>query len=58
MWTNGRGTNSVIPPVRLCTSRSTSKWLAQAWGSSMWPNMIVAVDFMPREWAVNITSAH
>ena len=47
MWTKGSGTNSVNPPVRRWISRITSRWFAQAIGSSICPNMIVDVDLKP-----------
>ena len=58
MWTKGRGTNSVKPPVRRWIWRSTSRWLAQERGPSMWPIIIVVVARRPSSWAVIITSAH
>ena len=58
MWTKGSGTNSVKPPVRRWIWRSTSRWLAQERGPSMWPIIIVVVARRPSSWAVIITSAH
>ena len=44
---NDSGTNSVIPPVRSCSSRTTRMCSASSHGSSMWPNITVAVERSP-----------
>ena len=44
---NESGTNSVMPPVRSCSSRTTRMCSASSHGSSMWPNMTVAVERRP-----------
>ena len=44
---NESGTNSVIPPVRSCSSRTTRMCSASSHGSSMWPNITVAVERSP-----------
>src|SRR5579875_627968 len=44
---NESGTNSVKPPVRSCSSRTIRMCSASSWGSSMWPNMTVAVERIP-----------
>ena len=41
------GTNSVIPPVRSCSARTTRMWRASSRGSSMWPNITVEVERSP-----------
>ena len=41
------GTNSVIPPVRSCSARTTRMWRASSRGSSMWPNITVEVERRP-----------
>ena len=38
---NDSGTNSVMPPVRSCSSRTTRMCSASSHGSSMWPNITV-----------------
>ena len=40
---NDSGTNSVNPPVRSCSSRTTRMCSASSHGSSMWPNITVTV---------------
>ncbi len=50
------GTNSVIPPVRSCSSRTTRMCSASSQGSSMWPNMTVAVERSPARCEASITS--
>ena len=40
---NDSGTNSVKPPVRSCSSRTTRMCSASSHGSSMWPNITVTV---------------
>ena len=47
---NDSGTNSVIPPVRSCSSRTTRMCSASSHGSSMWPNITVAVERSPARW--------
>ena len=44
---NDSGTNSVMPPVRSCSSRTTRMCSASSHGSSMWPNMTVEVERSP-----------
>ena len=44
---NDSGTNSVKPPVRSCSSRITRMCSASSHGSSMWPNITVAVERRP-----------
>ena len=58
MWTNGSGTNSVKPPVSICSARMRSRCRAQCSYRSTWPYMIVAVVLKPTPWAVRITSSH
>src|ERR671935_260297 len=41
------GTNSVNPPVRSWSSRTTCMCSASSQGSSMWPNMTVTEDRRP-----------
>ena len=41
------GTNSVKPPVRACTARTTRMCSASSHGSSMWPNITVTVERRP-----------
>ena len=41
------GTNSVNPPVRSCSSRTTRMCSASSQGSSMWPNITVTVERRP-----------
>ena len=50
------GTNSVKPPVRSCSSRTTRMCSASSQGSSMWPNMTVAVERMPSAWEASMIS--
>src|SRR4029453_5117371 len=58
MWTNGRGTNSVKPPVSACRARVRSRCRAQCRGDSTWPNMMVMLERSPTEWATRWTSSH
>ena len=44
---NDSGTNSVKPPVRSCSSRTTRMCSASSHGSSMWPNITVTVERSP-----------
>ena len=44
---NDSGTNSVMPPVRSCSARTTRMCSASSHGSSMWPNITVAVERRP-----------
>ena len=44
---NESGTNSVKPPVRSCSSRTTRMCSASSHGSSMWPNITVTVERSP-----------
>ena len=44
---NDSGTNSVKPPVRSCSSRTTRMCSASSHGSSMWPNITVTVERRP-----------
>ena len=44
---NESGTNSVKPPVRSCSSRTTRMCSASSQGSSMWPNITVTVVRTP-----------
>ena len=44
---NESGTNSVNPPVRSWRERITRMCSASSHGSSMWPNMTVAVERRP-----------
>src|SRR6267378_1487288 len=53
---NESGTNSVIPPVRSCSSRTTRMCSASSQGSSMWPNMTVAVERRPAAWEASMIS--
>ncbi|HXV05811.1 MAG TPA: 7,8-didemethyl-8-hydroxy-5-deazariboflavin synthase subunit CofG, partial [Solirubrobacterales bacterium] len=41
------GTNSVMPPVRSWTERTTRMWRASSRGSSTWPNITVEVERRP-----------
>ena len=50
------GTNSVKPPVRSCSSRTTRMCSASSQGSSMWPNMTVAVERIPSAWDASMIS--
>src|SRR4029450_13695876 len=58
MCTNGRGTNSVNPPVSACRARVRSRCLAQCRGDSTWPNRMVMLERSPAEWATRWTSSH
>ena len=58
MWTNGRGTNSVNPPVSACRARVRSRCRAHDTGCSMAPNMMVMFDRSPMEWATRWASSH
>ena len=53
---NDSGTNSVIPPVRSCSSRTTRMWRASSQGSSMWPNITVEVERRPERWQASMIS--
>ena len=53
---NESGTNSVIPPVRSCSSRITRMWRASSQGSSMWPNITVEVERRPARWQASMIS--
>ena len=44
---NDSGTNSVIPPVRSCSSRTTRMCTASSHGSSMCPNITVEEERKP-----------
>ena len=44
---NESGTNSVKPPVRSWSSRTTRMCSASSQGSSMWPNITVTVERTP-----------
>ena len=50
------GTNSVIPPVRSCSARTTRMWRASSRGSSMWPNITVEVERRPARWEASMIS--
>ena len=50
------GTNSVIPPVRSWSSRTTRMWRASSHGSSMWPNITVEVERSPERWQASMIS--
>ena len=50
------GTNSVIPPVRSCSARTTRMCSASSQGSSMWPNITVAVERRPAAWLASMIS--
>ncbi|MEZ5121343.1 MAG: hypothetical protein R2736_07185 [Solirubrobacterales bacterium] len=50
------GTNSVMPPVRSWTVRITRMCSASSQGSSMWPNITVAVERSPARWEASMTS--
>ena len=53
---NDSGTNSVNPPVRSCSSRTTRMCSASSHGSSMWPNITVTVERMPSAWEASMIS--
>ena len=53
---NDSGTNSVKPPVRSCSSRTTRMCSASSSGVSMWPNMTVTVERRPTRWAASMIS--
>ena len=55
---NESGTNSVKPPVRSWSSRTTRMCSASSWGSSMWPNMTVTVERMPSACEASMISTH
>ena len=55
---NESGTNSVIPPVRSCSARTTRMCSASSHGSSMWPNMTVDVERRPARWVASMISTH
>jgi len=52
------GTNSVMPPVRSCSSRTTRMCSASSQGSSMWPNITVAVERRPAACEASMISTH
>ena len=58
MWTNGRPTNSVKPPVSSWRSRHRSRWRTQCSGCSTDPNMMVTLERIPSAWAVRWASSH
>ena len=53
---NESGTNSVKPPVRSWSSRTTRMCSASSQGSSMWPNITVTVLRTPAAWAASMIS--
>ena len=53
---NDSGTNSVIPPVRSCSARTTRMCSASSHGSSMWPNITVEVERSPERWQASMIS--
>ena len=53
---NDSGTNSVMPPVRSCSSRMTRMCSASSHGSSMWPNITVEVERRPARCDASMTS--
>ena len=53
---NESGTNSVKPPVRACSSRTTRMCSASSSGSSMWPNITVTVERSPSRWLASMIS--
>ena len=53
---NDSGTNSVNPPVRSWSSRTTRMCSASSHGSSMWPNITVAVERRPTAWEASMIS--
>ena len=53
---NESGTNSVKPPVRSCSSRTTRMCSASSHGSSMWPNITVTVERRPAACAASMIS--
>ncbi len=55
---NESGTNSVNPPVRSCSSRTTRMCSASSHGSSMWPNITVTVERSPAACAASMISTH
>src|SRR3989337_2036820 len=50
------GTNSVKPPVRSCSSRTTRMCSASSQGSSICPNITVTVVRTPAAWAASMIS--
>ena len=50
------GTNSVKPPVRSCSARTTRMCSASSAGVSMWPNITVTVERRPAPWAASTIS--
>ena len=50
------GTNSVKPPVRSCSSRTTRMCSASSHGSSMWPNITVTVERSPERCEASMIS--
>ena len=53
---NDSGTNSVKPPVRSWSSRTTRMCSASSQGSSMWPNITVTVLRTPAACAASTIS--
>ena len=53
---NDSGTNSVKPPVRSCSSRTTRMCSASSHGSSMCPNITVTVERIPSAWQASMIS--
>ena len=53
---NDSGTNSVKPPVRSCSARTTRMCSASSQGSSTWPNITVTVERRPAACEASITS--
>ncbi len=53
---NESGTNSVKPPVRSCSARTTRMCSASSHGSSTWPNITVTVERRPTACEASITS--
>ena len=55
---NDSGTNSVKPPVRSWSSRTTRMCSASSHGSSMWPNITVTVERIPSACDASMISTH
>src|SRR3972149_2694876 len=49
---------AVKPPVRSCSSRRWRRGSTRSSSVSTWPNIMVAVVFIPSRCAVSITSSH